>query len=456
MAGQTFCDIARLPPERLRQLISSTVPTERIFAAWALGLTQQNSAAPYLTGAMDREPDAGVRRHLIVVLAGLGERDAVCVLAEYDPDEHVRATAVRQLLRLARPQDADLHALLVRCVQRDKPTVCIACIEEVKPDSPQQLLDAIEPLIVHPDAAVRAAVIERLARGRLFSRPLPALATDVLVGETDLTLQDRIIEILLRREGPLTLAIVLSDRRIVPRLQGIFERLIEHREELSWPAISVLVSCAPAAARKLLPQLLSRKDAGPARLWLLTWFVETQQVRHPERPFRTFLAERVTQGYRQNEEPLSPRELQLRDELLDRHKARLLVNGVMPAALGFDTRCPEADRWCLLEEKWLLAAMGITTVQIQPIPKPRPMARAHDFEEYAPDAVKADADDRLLPADMNFDDLDACVAWWIESEERGNFHEELQDQMLHVQKDVREFLRRLQLAKQKRAAALRC
>lgn len=74
---------------------------------------------------------------------------------------------------------------------------------------------------------------------------------------------------------------------------------------------------------------------------------------------------------------------------------------------------------------------------------------ADDFDQE--EADETDESEWLLGDDIDFDDMDACIAWWIEREERGSFREELQAQMLHVQKDMKEFLRRLTLAKQERA-----
>lgn len=80
--------------------------------------------------------------------------------------------------------------------------------------------------------------------------------------------------------------------------------------------------------------------------------------------------------------------------------------------------------------------------------------KAEDTDpEQTDDADQVDESEWLLGDDVNFDDIDACVDWWLAREERGHFREEQQAQMLHVQKDLKEFLRRLQLARQERATS---
>lgn len=82
------------------------------------------------------EPDAGVRRHLLVVLAGAGEGRSIMTLAVHDPDERVRATALQYLARLAPPEDADAHDLLERVLSDGPPDLRVGCIAGLRADAP--------------------------------------------------------------------------------------------------------------------------------------------------------------------------------------------------------------------------------------------------------------------------------------------------------------------------------
>ena len=91
-------EVAGLASDQLRTIARVGDAQERVWAAWALGmrLGQHYNALE----AADVEPAPGVRRHLIVMLAGFGESPIIKAFAEHDPDERVRATALVNLLRI--------------------------------------------------------------------------------------------------------------------------------------------------------------------------------------------------------------------------------------------------------------------------------------------------------------------------------------------------------------------
>lgn len=86
-------DVASLPEPEQRSLLQAADPVERVWATWALALRLGAHSVPALRGALDAEPTPGLRCQLVVVLAGLGQRDLVRGLATDDPDATVRATA---------------------------------------------------------------------------------------------------------------------------------------------------------------------------------------------------------------------------------------------------------------------------------------------------------------------------------------------------------------------------
>jgi hypothetical protein len=114
---------------------------ERVWAAWALGLRLGSDSAATLKRAAGSDPDAGTRRHLVVLLAGLGERDAVAALAVADLDAHVRATASQYLIRLAGAQPS-LWSLVLAHLGDAHAVVRETLVLHLTASAPQEIRDA--------------------------------------------------------------------------------------------------------------------------------------------------------------------------------------------------------------------------------------------------------------------------------------------------------------------------
>jgi HEAT repeat protein len=109
----SFEAVLRLPEEALRDLLAAGEPAERVWAAWALALRLDcASTIPLMQGAA-RDPDEGIRRHMVVLLTGLGEYEAVAAMAA-DPPPLVRATACQYLVRFAAVRPDSWPLLLER------------------------------------------------------------------------------------------------------------------------------------------------------------------------------------------------------------------------------------------------------------------------------------------------------------------------------------------------------
>jgi hypothetical protein len=106
VACESFECVAALDTDSQLYLLQSGDPVERVWSAWSLGLTLGSGAIPHLIDCFqNRTSSTGTRRHLLVVLAGLGERSLLFGAAEQDPDALIRATACDYLLKTAKPGD---------------------------------------------------------------------------------------------------------------------------------------------------------------------------------------------------------------------------------------------------------------------------------------------------------------------------------------------------------------
>ena len=113
MPYESWDAVAGLSPPEASALLQRGDAQERVWAAWRIAAAYGARAIDGLVVALAGEGDAGVRRHLLVVLAGLGALSVVADAAARDADAHVRATATRYLARLVGPDDHAEYDLLV-------------------------------------------------------------------------------------------------------------------------------------------------------------------------------------------------------------------------------------------------------------------------------------------------------------------------------------------------------
>jgi hypothetical protein len=71
-----------------------------MWAAWRIAV-RRGSAMPEIVAQVRGEPPPGVRRALVVVLAGHGELDVLVALGRHDPAAEVRAAAMTIVARVA-------------------------------------------------------------------------------------------------------------------------------------------------------------------------------------------------------------------------------------------------------------------------------------------------------------------------------------------------------------------
>lgn len=211
-----------MPETGLRDVLAHGNPAERVHAAWALGLRSQ-AASEALIDRADAEPNAGVRRHLVVVLAGLGERDCVRTLAEHDPSDAVRATACVALLRLAHGAPEDETLVLDRLARDPSDEVRIRVIEETAIDELPRTARAIAELLAHSSSEVRHAVAGRVEGGLPID---PGALSRCAIVEPDFGLRCQIARLALRVDPSIAAHVDAETlHSLLPSLFGADERL---------------------------------------------------------------------------------------------------------------------------------------------------------------------------------------------------------------------------------------
>jgi hypothetical protein len=217
MVLRSFEEVRALRGKELHRLFAEGDGRERVWAAWAIGLALGAESLPTLLGELDRDPSAGVRCHLVVMLAGLQQADLLATLALEDPAEEVRASALTYLIRIGR---ADRAALLFDRLAED-PSAAVRLVVATHCSDPARFF-------ADPSAAVCEAALDRLALSELPRELEARVAT-----ESDATLRRRLLR-LIGATGRVPPELACAEERAVLDALEIWEQL---GLTLDWPAL---------------------------------------------------------------------------------------------------------------------------------------------------------------------------------------------------------------------------
>ncbi|CAB5116090.1 hypothetical protein D3OALGA1CA_2283 [Olavius algarvensis associated proteobacterium Delta 3] len=128
MIYQNYEQVKELNSSVLKTLLSNGDAQERVWAAWEIGLRLGREALPNISLQAHNAPDAGTRRHMVVVLAGLGHYSVLSTLAKHDPDESVRGTTTQYLIRITDQNDTEKISLIINILEKDKSPVVMQSI----------------------------------------------------------------------------------------------------------------------------------------------------------------------------------------------------------------------------------------------------------------------------------------------------------------------------------------
>ncbi len=150
---------AELDHDQLRVLFETGRPEQRVWAIWALALEHGPAE---LIARVGRQPDAGVRRTLAVILASHGEYDLLLGLARDDPSIAVRASAVQLATRLAAGDAID--RAVVDDATRAEPEIRIALLGAIDTGAPAWLIAIARDALASPAPEVQEEAFETLVR----------------------------------------------------------------------------------------------------------------------------------------------------------------------------------------------------------------------------------------------------------------------------------------------------
>jgi hypothetical protein len=284
LAYQRFEEVAQLDDAALRLLLRQGDAVERVWSAWALGLARGASARPDFATGLSQSPDPGTRSQLLVILAGLGERELIRVLAMDDPDADVRATACRYLLRTR--QNGDLATEeTVRCLLMAdlSPAVRRAILLEEHPRPLPLTEEHLTLLMATGDLKARQVVLARLLAEAPPSHLFQGVLENRIAVEPDIDLRRQIVGACLQAGGAERLA-VLGATLEPSRRQEILDSLDSPGVLLPWTVLEPLatldeVEVDEVVVLKLLDPATDREAWG----WLLRISVRALQTTEPQR-----------------------------------------------------------------------------------------------------------------------------------------------------------------------------
>jgi hypothetical protein len=256
--ADTFADVSQLPDAVLRELLDDASSIRRLWAVWALGLRAGRSFAPEVSARIDREPDAGLRRHMAVLLAG--DRVALEVLAESDPDERVRSTAYGLLLRTAGPHTLDSVAEHLLMVARRDPSACVRaeCLRALTTRPTGRSVKEIAPCLDDAELTVREVAADLLLASGAWPERWTVLA-EAAAREADEHERRRLWRIL--AEAGQTHELLAALTRLAPgdraRTVAAFATIGEAGQRATWGALAPFASWQDPRADKWILELAS-------------------------------------------------------------------------------------------------------------------------------------------------------------------------------------------------------
>lgn len=242
---------------RVRRQLAEGAAPDRVRAAWDLALRLGGEAIGPLRDQLGREPSPGARRHVVVVLAGLGEREAVRVIAEHDADALVRATASRYVVLTS--DDDETRWLAGRIATDPTAELAQVALELVGDAPPPHLAHALDGLLTHPSYDVRLALVERYERSGA-----PASVVDRVAEERDPDVRARLAFIALGHDANVLARV--DHGALVTVLQRVLaDGVVVPWRSLSSFATSPSLVCSDAA---LALHVLERDPDAPVDLLL--------------------------------------------------------------------------------------------------------------------------------------------------------------------------------------------
>jgi hypothetical protein len=295
MAHADLTAVLALPAKEQRRLLTDGDPAERLWAAWALALRLGADAVPLLRDGDGLRAPSGLRRQVLVVMAGLGEREVLRTVAEADAVPEVRATACALFLRTAVDGDAEALAFAERQMSSPIGEVREAVLLEHEAGRVRLPEDALFRALRDPPLDIRSVAVRCIGR----ATPLPEASTKALVDamkdERDLDHRRALF-----RELPRSSYVaILHALRDAPTrdLTFVLELMRACRTALDWTEVSVLAARLEPEVLLLVLRLLRHPVEHQAFPWLAELVARMTAEGWPQRSHAAGVAWDLARSY---------------------------------------------------------------------------------------------------------------------------------------------------------------
>lgn len=260
-----YDSVANLDDAAQRQLLTHGDGAERLWAAWAICTRVGASAIPVVNRVMFEGASEGLRQQLLVVVAGLGERQLLATFATYDPSPRVQATAMTYYLRTAGDAKSEAAAFALPFLSSDKADVILAILGEHEAGRVDVPVSLVTSLLASPNIDVRVAAT------RVLCSPSPSSDVVSRLGvESDADLVALIVARLSRHDAGNALATVAGTPNVI-RVLGLLRAKFER---LNWSEMACLAAdCDPDGGQpnfELMDAMLSTLSS-PLETAALAW-----------------------------------------------------------------------------------------------------------------------------------------------------------------------------------------
>lgn len=267
-----YASVAALSEDEQLQLFDAGDAPERLWAAWALALRHGRRVLPTLSALSDEALTEGLKRQLLVILAGLGARSVLLTIATSDPAPAVRATAVTYYIRTA--GNAEYKAAVsfaVAQLHSGVPELVVAVLAEHEASRINLPDGEIIACLNHRHVEIRQAAVQGILSRNTASSLVRDSLLRMLVDEDFLPLREQLLDYLPRAELPL-LVRFLNDAP-TKRIVDVLDRLRQKFGPLSWYELSGLVSMPEPSVADALLRILDVPVPSEAIPWLGSTYV---------------------------------------------------------------------------------------------------------------------------------------------------------------------------------------
>lgn len=251
-----------LSPEDQSRLLDAGDGPERLWSAWAIALRLGRDALPLLRSTEGSDIPDGLRRQLLVVLAGMGERGLLRAIAESEQSPSVQATASMLYLRTApSPSNSETISFALRQLRTAPAEVRRAVLGEQELGQASIPTRELFPTPTDPDVAVRiacATCILKDASSETYPDSVRALVA-AFADECESDVRREFLAKLPRSAVPAVLDAVRGD---ASRVLEVLDTAVEHFGVLGWGDVR---SIAPSATLEVTRRS-SRREYGQSFL----------------------------------------------------------------------------------------------------------------------------------------------------------------------------------------------